>query len=74
MSTPTVGRIVHYIEHPDSPCLAALVTGQADPRATRVNMMVVYDSPYAGEWRHDVMFDERKQHAHSWHWPERVEE
>lgn len=70
MDTPSVGRIVHFVDTPvpgEAPvCLAAIVTAV---EGTGVSLGV-FRSP-AGFFREGCPHDENMS-AGSWHWPERV--
>ena len=65
VAAPSVGRIVHFREHRDSPCEAAIVVWASGLSA---NLQVFVDTPNGTLHKQGVYFGED---AHNWHWPER---
>ncbi len=75
---PSVGRIVHYVAKPGSPCGAAIITSvglglmghlvMPPDVAEPVSLTVFPGAVSLGP----VGYDESK-HERTWHWPERVE-
>lgn len=75
MSTPSVGRIVHYVDHDTggfqsyvSQCHAAVIIGAHDTET--VNLCVF--SPPQVSFKVSVPHSESAHSDETWHWPEQV--
>ena len=80
MSTPSVGRIVHFVWHGDehvSQCRAAIIT-ETDPAPDdvpepgQVFASVAILNPESMFFNRMVLQDEDDHSVGTWHWPERV--
>lgn len=82
MSTPSVGRIVHYVSHGTpggeytSQCRAAIITEtidtgvDSDPSEMVASLAVL--NPEGMFFNTHVIQDEDGHAGGTWHWPERV--
>lgn len=64
---PSVGRIVHYVDHVQKVCRAAIIT---EVQGDKVRLHVFLPG---GELSPDRVPEDPGKGGYSWHWPERVD-
>lgn len=71
---PTIARIVHYVEHPDLPHRAAIITGLIPEKPEHVNLTVFGEhviQQVQGSFHFEVGDRDVTPPPGTWHWPER---
>ncbi|MFC8859322.1 hypothetical protein [[Kitasatospora] papulosa] len=78
MPTPTVGRIVHYVDWQEfgdgprpGPCRAAIVTNVIEQDTTDAYADLTIFEPNGFRLDGAVRNDETRTTGETWHWPER---
>lgn len=78
LQPPSVGRMVHYVDHGSQVCRAAIVTETTEHPDADGSVGLVILNPQSVAFKLEVEHAEDKavgnpEHpGHTWHWPERV--